>query len=173
MENRNPSCTNFIVAAIREVRPKTYGLAHGTASGVSLKKIFLITTTIYSSEQFTKAMSKLLEKGTVILSAETYTWSDGGHDKSYNHEGLVRLINAPSKEFCMENDWFVDGEGKQLKPPIKAATGRCHNNIRLHVVADGLPARVAGLATKQLLKRNHSTIEAVAGKILENLREKK
>src|SRR3989344_8778311 len=168
MKNRNPSCADFIVEAIREVRPKIPRMKQGVASGVSLQKIFNIATTVYSAEEFTKTVDALMRNSTVILSAETYTWSERDKETGakFSKHVVSRLVHAPSKELCGEDYWWVDENGKPLKPPIEAVSGRAHNSIRLHIKADGLPERIARLATNIPLKRNHSATEAVAAKIL-------
>ncbi len=172
MKTNNPACTDFIVAAIREVRPKTHGVKRGAAAGVNLKKIFNITTTVYSAKEFTQALDKLLQDGTVILSAMTYTWSERGENNTnYSRGEVIRLSQAPSEDRCAENDWWEDGSGKLLQRPITAVSGRAHKNIRLHIIADGLPDRIAGLVSNSPLNKQFKTV-AIATRILEKLRKK-
>lgn len=162
MKKSKPTCRDFIVAAIQEVRPKTFGLKKGTASGVSLNKIFSIATSIYSAKEFVQALDMLLQEDIVILTERIYTLNVGGKDH-------VRLMKAPPEDRCGECSWYEDDDGKRVSSwdEVQKKGGRVHSDIRLYVKADGLPKIVAGLVTTP------SKTEAVVQRILAKLGKKR
>jgi hypothetical protein len=178
MSARKPRCSEFIVEAIRQVRPTVSGMKPGTAAGVQLRKIFLITTAVYTEREFRAGLEELLASGKVILSAELSLWTEkdkDGNGGDYRMGGRIRIVRLSSKIDCAEKRLWWDKTGTRkidFKKVRAGQSGQLWTGIRLCVTEDGLPPEVARLLTESPQRKNHGTLETVASKILEKLQQK-
>ena len=124
-------CKQYIVAAIRTIRPKIKNLKPGTAAGVSLYKIFAVAEG-YREHDFRLALKELIEAGSIVIIAKSGL--RGGVAKDTTISVIPATAQLSASWWRMTEDGIcVDTVADEVK------WSRYLTDIRLYVVVDGLP----------------------------------
>lgn len=147
---KKPSCSKFIVAAIRATRPARKGLKPGTSVSKGLRFIFSLARGSYSEEEFRGSLNSLLRRDEIILVAEVMGVGDPLiSNESFHAPFRFRKIpqilpNTPLN--C--SGWYQNGE--RIVDTHDEAD-EWFWRPRLFVAMDGLPAHIekciAGVGT--------------------------
>lgn len=138
-----PTCADFIVAAIREIRCRSANLKPGTCAGVAMYKVYGIASEVYTDEEFREGLKTLMESDSVIVIGR-------GYDEKLNGEGKVSQKDCfrDRRIFVFVSNFplglCLDGEGHPVDPELDWQQ-RILRRILLYVRVDGLPQKVQNL----------------------------
>lgn len=142
--NKELSCADFIVMAIRKIRYNPSNLKKGTKAGVSLPRLRNIVLDVYSPEIFCAELNTLLKEGTV---AATWTSSRYLGNDYYGRNTMMKVTFIP-KPIIIASGYSAF---RIIKGEVVNFTDDDHEKVRepqVYIVEDGLPARVAKLDKK-------------------------
>ena len=150
MPKKLPSCSDFIVAAIRATRPTPKNLKPGTSACRGLRLIYSLANQYYSEQQFRRSIDALISSGVILLIARVCERGkrEGG-EGSYGPTVTERIFSIPPRVPLNEHRWVLNGEGKPVGRAAEEQEKylKSFHSINLYVVADGLPQRIAKLVS--------------------------
>lgn len=142
MLKKNPSCAEYIVAAIRGRHLGRKYLNSVASSGGTLRSIFALATRFHSEEEFRRSLAALLDEGVVLMVASV-------KDTVLGEESSIRLQKIHTVPPCaplLNTWWFLNAEGEQINTRTAKIFTKFFRPC-LYVVEDGLPARIAEFVT--------------------------
>ena len=156
---KKPSCSKFIVAAIRATRP-IRKLKPGTRSGKALRMIFSLAKQVYSEKEFRRALKTLIDNGTVLLVAQVKEIKKNPekHDR-YNFGRPQKVLQIPASVPLNESWWYLNTKGKSVDERKKHS--RYLHALILYVVSDGLPGEAANFITGKGLSKAEQIIASI------------
>lgn len=141
---KKPSCSDFIVAAIRATRPGRKGLKQGTAVSKGLRFIFSLAKEFYSEWEFRRSLRVLIRDRVVLLIAEIREVK--GEHPAHVFFSLRKVLDVPLSAPLDDSGWCLNAKGKTVDSR-KEKNYTFFWRPRLFVIADGLPASIAKVAT--------------------------
>ena len=137
MSQKKPSCSDFIIAAIRSARPKT----PGTISAINIARIFELTKEFYSEKLFRRSLSALINKKEILLLVDIGEYKEGACHR-YDH--CVKIYSIPLNVPFNKRAWATDMDNNSIPTPENDSKID-HKTIcrtKLYVLADGLPSSI-------------------------------
>lgn len=151
MATELPSCEDFVIATIRQVRVHRPKIKEGAKAGVSVPRVLKVAREFYTSKQLTRAFASLLKKKKIVIVSEwrEYSRAQDEHSHSYRRAGTIFLdkIRPFADELhrhSEQNHWKVDDRLEDLdasKPDPKTYRELRYGTV--HVVEDGLSGGAA------------------------------
>lgn len=132
-----PDCKDFIVAAIRIIRPKIRNPKHGTSTGAPIYRIFDAALEFFDKEEFRIALDALLYQDVVMVTARCRQRAKDGDTV----EIAEFCGSIPEKTNLESSSWVISEDGEDISH-LTVWTGIAYTryrNPRLFVVSDGLP----------------------------------
>lgn len=127
-----PSCRDFLVAAVRDLRPK-----RKIVQGVRLHLIYNIAREFYSDEEIRRTLNAGLKDTTLLIMAQFITWKDGKAEDWSRSRALARILRHHPLE---SSYWRFSKAGTQVH--TREGSYRTVGQIFLYVREDGLPVNV-------------------------------
>jgi hypothetical protein len=154
---KNPSCSDFIVAAIKMIRYRARGRMK-TPGGAPLYKVFKVACEIYSTREVQSGLEKLLRGKKIVLATHCITSTAGSLG------GIDQLITSiPKKAPLEKQEWILNFQGAPVER--KDDNRRTFRNLMLYVRTDDLPEKIIGLI--------HGERPVTAEGVLASMRKKK
>lgn len=152
---KKPSCSDFIVEAIRQTRPVRKGLKPGASSGKALHSIFELAQQFYSEIVFQRSVNALIKNGVLLLVALSTGTNGNWYPKKFPR--------IPPGVPLRKSWWYLDANGKSfVGGPGKHAS--CMHQIVLYVIADGLPTSVAKVTSNNVTMKAEQIMASVQQK---------
>ncbi len=163
-----PPCSDFIIAAVRQLRYERPSMKPGTQPGVGMWKAYGVAVQRYSDKEVRKALNELLARETIIIAAEI--------DSVRRDENTRRRVHGPRQAMLIEKIdahlpihrgyWQRDTRGRIL-PRGKEYKLDEYDSVRsprIHVVEDGLSQSV-----EKLIRRAQKAAAPMADQILASM----
>lgn len=138
---KKPSCSDFIVAAIRATRSSHH--APNARGGKALSMIFSLAKQFYSEQEFRRDLQGLMKNDAVLLVAQV----EEARDTSSSPLRSQKISQIPPGAPLNRRFWTLDAKGKRVDEPHKAESYTRYWHPILYVVADGLPTTIAKFVT--------------------------
>ena len=154
--DNKPSCSDFIIAAIKMIRPRSGKLKPNTAGGAKFCKIFRLARELYPTREIRSSIEDLIQKKRVVLATYLLTWKDGKCDSL--DCGWMLLSSIPKGARLEDLSWTFDARGIAVKDG-HYKTYKQYGQPTLYVKRDGLPMYVANLLGAPV----RSTVQDILG----------
>lgn len=147
MSDTKVSCSDFIVSAIRVIRPKPTDYAgRPNFAGIVLFKIVALATILYPDEVVRQSLDTLLANGIILLVAEKIV------DPRRPVRHLEIISKIPPGAPLDDEQWFLNENGAVYAPErgilsVPEGYAAWLSNLMLYVIADGLPFKVTRMKT--------------------------
>lgn len=156
MSLQTPDCKDFIISAMRTIRKNPTNLKPGTAAGVSIKRLWAVASEVYEEAGFRIALNDLIGQEVLCASWTIGRVNSAGYSGPYCE---VRLTEIPDGMPLSEHWIHRALDGKFIE--AEKRRGIEHdviNQVKLHIIADGLPSR--------LMKSSKKNAAALAAQII-------
>lgn len=141
MTPEKPSCSDFIIATIRHLRPQS---TKGRMIGVRFRRITDIVLELYSEEDYRSDLKSLLGTESVVIFSNSY-WTSEYEDGHQIGSGVFRgVIDDISVLPIPSNDrhrWWIDKNSNIVEKPTNGRFS-VMANVQMYVAADGLPKKL-------------------------------
>lgn len=126
-----PPCGDFLLAAIRYLRPKRNDI-----HGVRLSALYKAASERYADDEIRAALNKCIKDRTLLIVARRIEWS-GGVSSNATYMAFKRL----SKKHPVQNSyWRFSADGTLAGAGDETRVS--YSQIRVYIFADGLPLSV-------------------------------
>jgi|GEM_PF-3492531 len=157
--NRKPPIKDFIVAAIRKLRPHPHNLKPNTASGIRLSRVYKVALAVYTDREFREGLVTAMNEEEVIIHGVLHTVKkrEGRRWGASRHE----IISSIAEDVPLQLDtWHLDKGGHPVNPEEVEEHEKIHS-IRMCVIADGLPKKVRNILAPQSNEPNKSLADEI------------
>jgi hypothetical protein len=124
----------------------------------------------YTPEQFREGVAKGVKEKKIVVPAKVYEQKEDG-----DWQEEVLLSEIPISDYLDKSPWYFDADGKAVphfrdKPHSRPLPPRHFDEVRIYVLADGLPDRIKALLPDA---RFHKYGKVTAQKIIASMRQPK
>ena len=146
MSDTKVSCSDFIVSAVRVIRPKADPAGRPSYAGVALGKVVALAKILYSYELVRQSLSTLLTERTILIAATKIVQVPPADRRSCYSTEIVSSI--PSTAPLDSDQWFLNAEGAAFTPKRTQLLSRPKGysawllDLMVYVIADGLPKKI-------------------------------
>lgn len=142
MSIENPSCTEFILWAIRDIRLTKQ--RHGRSPSASLADAFKVVCREFEVEAFRSTLQQRIDDGTIVLTARSCNITP---ENLLEPRSLQKILRIPAGAPLDQHTWYIGQDGTDMSGK-KAERYKLYEEIQLYIVADGLPAVLTKSAQK-------------------------
>lgn len=139
---KKPSCSDYIIAAIRQTRSERKNLKAGASTGKQLHVIYSLAKEFYSERVFRQSLHALIESNTVLVVAKVVDVLKRVGVEEWRRSETQKLSRLPPNTPLGKACWYFDAKGRSIEFQAGGEYARRILCIALYVVADGLPDSV-------------------------------
>ncbi len=147
---KKPRCAEVIIATIRKLRRTPPGAAAGTASGMAVSRIWPVIREFYSESEFREGVEESLQNGTLLA---TWQFFDRECGSGFSRKRIGLVTSVPLDFPLKGNIWQRNYLGENLdlfRNRLMIPNSNQFSDLRLYVLADGLPKNIAKLIEKSV-----------------------
>lgn len=156
-KRKKPTTRDFIVAAIRRLRPRPSNLKSGNAAGVRLSKVYNVALAVYTDQEFRQGLKLAMNDEGIVIHGKVRTQGDErGHCRH-------KIISSIAKDVPLDSEeWNLDKSGNPVNTADVDIKEYEHVwEIRACVIADGLPITVRRIFASQSKNSERSLAQEI------------
>ncbi len=142
-------CEKLIVETIRELRWDRKNPKSGTISGMAFQRMFHKMLETHGEEQVCSALENLVRQGTIVITARMHEVVNNTEMSSHRKPGTsLQCIKKIPLHIGALPCWCLN-EFEERVDPRKTDAYKAFKEVRVYIVADGLPQCVVSKCMKK------------------------